>query len=187
MNKKGKLFVFSAPSGSGKTTILKKMLELYPELVFSISATTREKRFNEEHGKDYFYLSEKEFEEKIESGEFIEWSKHFDYYYGTLKSFVEKNINAGKSLILEVDVTGALNIKKSYPESVLIFISPPGVDELRKRLVKRNTETEEDLCKRIERAEMELGYKDQFNYVVVNEYLEKAVEETKEIFRKEIN
>lgn len=187
MNRKGKLFVFSAPSGTGKTTILKKMLELYPEMVFSISATTREKRYNEEHGRDYFYLTEEEFEAKIKNCEFIEWEKFYDYYYGTLKSFVEENINAGKSLILEVDVKGALRIKENYSDSVLIFVSPPGIEELKKRLVERNTETEEDLIKRIRRAEMELGYKDRFDYVVVNDYLEKAIEETKEIFRKEIN
>ncbi len=187
MNIKGRLFVFSAPSGSGKTTILKKMLKLYPEIGFSISATTREKRYNEEHGRDYFYLTENEFKEKINGCEFVEWGKHFDYYYGTLKSFLEENINSGKSLILEVDVKGALRIKENYPDSILIFISPPGVEELRKRLVKRNTETEEDLQKRIRRAEMELGFKEKFDYIVVNDYLEKAIEETKEIFRKEIN
>lgn len=185
--KKGKLFVFSAPSGSGKTTIVRKILDIYPELIFSISATTRKNRDHEINGLDYFFISEEEFLEKIDNDEFIEWEKFYDYYYGTLKSFVNSKLDEGLSLVFEVDVKGALSIKKSYPESVLIFIVPPSMEELRARLIKRNTETSEDLKKRIERAELELSYKNKFDYLVVNKDLDQALIEVKRIFKLELN
>jgi guanylate kinase len=178
---RGKIFAFSAPSGAGKTTILKQVLKDYPEIVFSVSATTRKKRSDEVNGREYFFISEDEFKKRIENGEFIEWEKFYDYYYGTLKSFVNQNLEEGKSVFLELDVNGALNIKKLYPDSVLIFIAPPSFDELIMRLKKRNTETEEDLKKRIERAKMELSLKNKFDYFVVNNYLDKAVSEVKKI------
>ena len=182
MNKhRGKIFAFSAPSGAGKTTILKQVLKDYPEIVFSVSATTRKKRSDEVNGREYFFISEDEFKKRIEKGEFIEWEKFYDYYYGTLKSFVNQNLEEGKSVFLELDVNGALNIKKLYPDSVLIFIAPPSFDELIMRLKKRNTETEEDLKKRIKRAKMELSLKNKFDYFVVNNYLDKAVSEVKKI------
>jgi guanylate kinase len=152
-DKKGKLFVFSAPSGTGKTTLIKNVLESFPQLTFSISATTRSKRITETNGVDYFFLDENEFKEKIENDEFLEWGKFFGYYYGTLKNLVFEKINSGKSVVLEVDVKGALNIKNAYPDSVLIFISPPSIEELKKRLFNRRTESERDFLKRIERAE----------------------------------
>lgn len=185
--KKGKLFVFSAPSGSGKTTIVRKILEIYPELIFSISATTRKNRDHEINGIDYFFISEEEFLEKIDNDEFVEWEKFYDYYYGTLKSFVNSKLDEGLSLVFEVDVKGALSIKKSYPESVLIFIVPPSMEELRTRLIKRNTETSEDLKKRIERAELELSYKNKFDYLVVNKDLDQALNEVNRIIKLEIN
>jgi guanylate kinase len=178
---RGKIFAFSAPSGAGKTTILKQVLKDYPEIVFSVSATTRKKRSDEVNGREYFFISEDEFKKRIEKGEFIEWEKFYDYYYGTLKSFVNQNLEDGKSVFLELDVNGALNIKKLYPDSVLIFIAPPSFDELIMRLKKRNTETEEDLKKRIKRAKMELSLKNKFDYFVVNNYLDKAVSEVKKI------
>jgi guanylate kinase len=181
---KGRIFAFSAPSGAGKTTILKKVLKDYPEFVYSISATTREKRKDEIDGREYFFVSEEEFKKKIKNNEFIEWQKFYDYYYGTLKSFVNQNLEAGKSVFLELDVIGALNIKKLYPDSVLIFIEPPSFDELIQRLKKRNTETKEDLKKRIERAEMELSLKDKFDYFVINNFLDNAVTEVKKIIEK---
>jgi guanylate kinase len=181
---KGKIFAFSAPSGAGKTTILKQVLKDYPEIVFSVSATTRKKRSDEVDGREYFFISEEEFKKKIDNDEFIEWENFFGYYYGTLKSSVNKNIEEGKSVFLELDVKGALNIKKLYPDSVLIFIEPPSFEELIKRLKKRNTETEEDFNKRIERAEMELSLKDKFDYFVVNNFLDKAVSEVREIIEK---
>jgi len=187
VNKKAKLFVFSAPSGSGKTTIVREILKIFPELIFSISATTRKKRKNEIDGKDYFFIDETEFENKVRNNEFIEWEKFYDYYYGTLVEFIEDQLNNSKSVVLEVDVKGALNIKQSYPDSVLIFIMPPSIEELKKRLLQRQTESEEDFLKRIHRAEMELSYNSKFDYIVVNDSLDRAKNEVLEIIRKEIN
>ena len=185
-DKKGKLFVFSAPSGTGKTTLIKNVLENFPQLTFSISATTRSKRETETHGVDYFFLNENEFKKKIENDEFLEWGKFFGYYYGTLKNLVFEKINSGKSVVLEVDVKGALNIKNAYPDSVLIFISPPSIEELKKRLFNRRTESERDFLKRIERAEMELNYKEKFDYNVYNYSLEDAKLEVNEIVKSEL-
>lgn len=179
------LFVFSAPSGSGKTTIVKEILKYFQGFVFSISATTRKKRATEKNGADYFFISEDEFKKKIDNNEFVEWEKFYDYYYGTIKRQINDNIAKGLCTVFEVDVKGALNIKKAYPNSVLIFIVPPSIEELRKRLLGRNTETDEDLSKRIERAEMELGFKDKFDYVVSNIDLEIAKKEVKKIIEKE--
>ncbi len=186
-NKKGEVIAVSAPSGSGKTTIIKKILKRYPEIVFSVSATTRPKRENETDGVEYFFISEDEFKSKIDKGEFVEWEKFYDYYYGTFKSFIDDNINSGKSVLLEIDVKGALSIKRIYPESHLIYILPPSYEELVRRLRNRQTETEEDFQKRIERAKMELSHKDQFDYIIINENLEKAVEETSVLISKIIN
>ncbi len=187
MEKTAKLFVFSAPSGSGKTTIIRKILDEYNELVFSISATTRKRRGAEIEGKDYSFISEDEFLKKIENDEFIEWEKFYDYYYGTLKRFVENQLQTHHSVLLEVDVKGALKIKEKYPNSILIFIAPPNKEVLKERLINRKTETKEDLLKRIKRAEMELEYKDKFDYVVINNELNDAIEQVKKIINKEIN
>lgn len=187
---KGKLIAISAPSGTGKTTITRKVLKYFPEIVFSVSATTRTKRKNEVDGKHYFFITEEEFKKKIENKEFIEWEKFYGYYYGTYKSFVENVINNGKSILLEIDVNGALNLKKLYPDAVLIYIVPPSIDELTRRLKNRNTECKEDLEKRIKRSTMELSLKDKFDYLVENKDLKKALEQTKilieKIIKKEI-
>ena len=186
MEKFGKLFVFSAPSGSGKTTIVRNTLKHYPELIFSISSTTRGRRANEQNGRDYFFISEDEFKNKIENNEFVEWEIFYDYYYGTLKSFVDDNRRNGKSVVFEVDVKGAVSIKKTYPDAVLIFIKPPSLEELKERLVKRNTETEIDLKKRFERAEWELEYEKYFDYVIENKNLQKAKEKAINIIESEL-
>lgn len=185
--KKGRLFVFAAPSGSGKTTIARNILNKFPEFVFSISATTRKARNIEKHGKDYFFISVEEFKEKIEKNEFVEWEKFYDYYYGTLRSFVEKEIFKGISVVLDIDVKGAVSIKESYPDAVLIFVSPPSLEELTNRLINRNTETDIDLKKRIERAEMEMSYKNKFDHIILNDDLEKAKKEAEEIIKEYIN
>ena len=179
--KKGKIFAVSAPSGTGKTTIVKRLLDEIPGLVYSVSATTRKKRDNEKSGVDYFFISEQEFLDKTKKNEFVEWEKVYDYYYGTFKYYVDQNINIGKNIIAEVDVKGALSLKKIYTEAILIFIAPPSLDELIDRLMKRQTETETDLQKRIERAKMELSQKDKFDYLIINKDLEKAISETKSL------
>lgn len=187
MNSRGKLFVFAAPSGAGKTTIVRDVLKNYPEFIFSVSATTRKKRDCENEGIDYFFLNEDEFLSKVKNNDFIEWEKFYDYYYGTLKKFVIDKIDSNKNVVLEVDVKGAVNIKKQYPDSVLIFIAPPSKEILVQRLIDRNTETDEDLKKRIERSEMEMNFMGEFDFVVVNDELEKAKKEVKNIIEKKIN
>lgn len=176
-NGRGKILVVSAPSGTGKTTILREVLKRHQEVVYSVSATTRQKRANERDGIDYFFITEDEFLKRIENREFAEWEKVYDYYYGTLKRFIDDTVSAGKHILLELDVKGALSIKKIYNEAALIFIEPPSIEALRERLMRRKTETEQDLAKRLGRAEMELQQKEHFEYHLVNSDISKAVEE----------
>ncbi|GMU96405.1 MULTISPECIES: guanylate kinase [Ignavibacterium] len=178
---KGKIIVISSPSGGGKTTIVRKILAEFPEIVFSVSATTRPRRPDEIDGVHYFFLTEKEFEEKIKNNEFIEWERFYDYYYGTLKTFVLDNIKEGKTVLLEIDVKGALSVKKIFPDAVLIFIDVPSFEELVERLRKRKTESESDFKKRIDRAKMELSYKDKFDYIFVNKDLEEVTSQIKSL------
>jgi guanylate kinase len=182
--KKRKLIVFSAPSGAGKSTIGKEILKEFPEIIFSISVTTRPKRETEREGIEYFFLTETEFQKKIENDDFIEWEKFYDYYYGTFKSFISENIEAGKPVLLELDVKGALKIKRLYPYAHLIYISPPSFEELEIRLRQRNTENESDFTKRIDRAKMELSLKDQFDYIIENTELKTAIMEAKSLVKK---
>ena len=186
-DRKGEIIAISAPSGTGKTTIIKNILMKYPEIVFSISATTRPKRPGEKNGIEYYFVSETEFLNKIENKEFVEWEKFYDYYYGTFKSTIEENINSGKSILLEIDVKGALSLKNIYPDAHLIYIMPPSFEELVKRLSERRTENEIDFKKRIQRAEMELSHKDRFDYLVINKDLNKAIKETSELIKKILN
>ena len=186
-NQKGKIIAISAPSGSGKTTIVRRILKDIPELVFSVSATTRKRRNDEKEGVHYYFITEEQFKEKIEKNEFIEWEKFYDYYYGTYKKVVDDAVSSGKSIILEVDVKGALSLKSIYPDAVLIYIVPPSFDELVSRLVKRKTEDEIDLQKRIDRAKMELGMKDKFDYFIDNTKLENATLETENLIRNLIS
>uniref|UniRef100_A0A832D2H7 Guanylate kinase n=1 Tax=Ignavibacterium album TaxID=591197 RepID=A0A832D2H7_9BACT len=182
--KKGKIFVISSPSGGGKTTIVRRILAEFPEIVFSVSATTRPKRPDEIDGVHYFFLTEEKFLEKIKNDEFIEWERFYDYYYGTLKTFVIDNIQSGKSVLLEIDVKGALSVKKIFPDSILIFIDVPSFEELVNRLKKRKTESETDLQKRIDRAKMELSYKDKFDYIFVNKDLEEVISQIKSLIKE---
>ena len=186
-NQKGKIIAISAPSGSGKTTIVRRILKDISGLVFSVSATTRKKRDDEKEGVHYYFISEEEFKKKIERKEFIEWEKFYDYYYGTYKKTVDEAVIAGKSIILEVDVKGALSLKNIYPDAVLLYIVPPSFNELVNRLKKRNTEDRADLQKRIDRAKMELGLKDRFDYFIDNTELDKAILETEKLIRNLIS
>jgi len=178
----GKLIVFSAPSGSGKTTIVKEILsENIFNFEFSVSATSREKRGKEVNGKDYYFLSVDEFKNKIANDEFVEWEEVYkNQFYGTLKSEVERIRNKGNNVIFDVDVVGGINIKKQYKNDCLtVFIMPPSIEELEKRLRNRETETEESIKKRLAKAEHEMTYSKDFDVVVVNDVLEVAVEEVK--------
>lgn len=184
MIEKGKIIAVSAPSGAGKSTILKCVLSSFPEIVFSISATTRPKRDSETNGKEYFFISEESFKDKVEKNEFIEWEKFYDYYYGTLRTFIDENVEKGKTVLLEIDVLGALEVKRIYPESALVYILPPSLEALETRLLNRKTENKIDLQKRLERAKFELGFKDKFDYIVENTDLEKAINDTISLVNK---
>ena len=175
----GKLIIFSAPSGAGKTTIVRHLLDQNLNLEFSISATSRGKRHTETDGKDYYFLTPEEFRSKIENNEFVEWEEVYaGTYYGTLKSEVERIRSVGKNVIFDVDVVGGCNIKKFYgDEALAVFVQPPSVDELRKRLVSRSTDAPEVIEKRVAKAEYELSFANQFDCIIVNEDLAKAFEE----------
>ena len=172
----GKLIIFSAPSGSGKSTIINYLLKQNLNLAFSISATSRPPRGTEQNGVEYFFLSPEEFRQRIANDEFLEYEEVYtDRFYGTLKEQVEKQSAAGQNVIFDVDVLGGCNIKKFYGERALsVFIQPPSVEELRKRLNGRGTDAPEVIESRIARAEYELGFADKFDVVVVNDDLEKA-------------
>ncbi|WP_370477241.1 guanylate kinase [Tamlana flava] len=177
---KGKLIVFSAPSGSGKTTIVRHLLGLEDlNLEFSISATSREKRGTEVDGKDYYFLSAKEFKNKIKKEEFLEWEEVYrDNFYGTLKTEVERIWANGKNVIFDIDVSGGLRIKRKFPEETLaIFVKPPSIDELKIRLKKRKTESEDKINMRVAKASAELATAPLFDTIIVNDNLEKAFDE----------
>ncbi len=178
----GKLIIFSAPSGAGKTTIVKQLLAAGLPLSFSISACSRGKREGETNGKDYYFLSADEFKSKIEKGEFLEWEEVYPgNYYGTLKSEIERIWEDGKHVIFDVDVVGGLNIKKAYPEkSLTLFVQPPSLETLKNRLQNRSTETEENIQKRLAKADFELSFSSKFDVIIVNDDLGKAIEESKE-------
>lgn len=185
----GKLFIFSAPSGSGKTTIVRHLLEQKFNLEFSVSATSRACRENETHGKDYYFLSADEFKQKIENDEFLEWEEVYEgCFYGTLKSEIERIRDKGNNVIFDVDVVGGVNIKKYYQEDALaIFIQPPSIEELEKRLRGRNTDSEEVIGERIKKFKFELGFADQFDKVIVNDKLEDALAEAENTLTEFIN
>lgn len=178
--KKGKLIVFSAPSGSGKTTIVKHLLNQEDlNLEFSISATSREKRGEEIDGKDYYFISAKEFKNKIKNDEFLEWEEVYrDNFYGTLKSEVDRIWNKGKHVIFDIDVSGGLRIKRKFPEETLaIFVKPPSIDELKIRLKKRKTESADKINMRVAKASAELATAPLFDTVIENDNLTKALKE----------
>jgi len=172
--------IFSAPSGSGKTTIVKEVLKQISKLEFSISACSRQPRKGETEAKDYYFLSLDEFKQRITNNEFIEYEEVYpNQFYGTLKSELQRIWNNGNHVIFDVDVIGGLNIKKKYQDnSLAIFIKPPSVDELRKRLINRGTENDEQIEKRIKKAEYELGFADQFDIIILNNKLDEAIKET---------
>jgi guanylate kinase len=184
---RGKLLIFSAPSGSGKSTIINWLMEEHPELnmKFSISCTSRPPRGKEQNGVEYFFISPEEFRKKIADDEFVEYEEVYtDRYYGTLKNQVQKQLENGENVVYDVDVHGAMNIKKAYGSQALsLFIQPPSIEELRKRLTGRATEAQEEIEKRIGRAEYELTFADKFDTIIINDDLNKAKEETLKIIQ----
>jgi len=183
--KEGKLIILVAPSGSGKTTIAHRLIGDFPKIKFSVSATTRKPRKGEKQGEDYFFLDRETFDEKINQNEFLEWEEFYNgSRYGTLRSEVDKLMESGYFPLLDIEVKGALNVKSQYgSRSVSIFIQPPSINELKKRLVNRGTEDNASLQTRLERAEKELTYADKFDYVVINDDLETAYKQVSTIIK----
>ncbi len=186
---KGKLIIFTAPSGAGKTTIVRHLLKEIDSLAFSVSATSRPKRDHEIDGEHYYFLNPAEFRKRIENGDFLEWEEVYTgQYYGTLKSEIQRLWNEGKHIIFDIDVKGAANIKQNYPEgSLAVFVKPPSADILFERLQNRGTETPESYRKRVKRATLELTYEDKFDAVLLNDDLEKALVEAEKIVNDFLN
>jgi guanylate kinase len=180
-----RLVIFSAPSGAGKTTIARHLLDQYPQMTFSVSATTRPRRPQETHAKDYYFLSKEEFEMAIANGELAEYEQIFGNYYGTLKREINTALEVGKVLVFDIDVKGALSLQRAYPDdSLLIFVAPPSMDVLKQRLRERNTESEEQLQLRFARAEMELQEQHKFDEIIVNDNLDQAFNAARELMQK---
>ncbi len=190
MSYSGKAVIFSAPSGSGKTTIVRHLLKVIPGLEFSISACTRDRRGRtEQDGKDYYFLSVDEFKQKIDNGEFIEWEEVYPgNYYGTLKSEIARIWQAGKAVIFDVDVKGGVNLKNYFKEKALaVFVKVPSLEVLAERLRARGTEDEESLSERLYKAQFELQFEDRFDATIVNDDLQKALQEAEKLVREFLN
>ena len=180
------LIVLSGPSGVGKGTIAKQLVERNKNISLSISCTTRKPRDGEKNGKDYFFIEKEQFLSKIEKDGFLEYSNHFENYYGTPKDFVLDKLSSS-DVLLEIDVNGGLNVKKSFPDAVLIMITPPSVSELERRLVNRNTESIEKIKLRLQRIDYELEKSNLYDYTVVNDDLSAAIEQVEKIINNEKN
>jgi guanylate kinase len=176
-----RFIVLSASSGGGKTTIAKMLVKRHDEMSISISATTREKRPQEKEGKDYFFLSKDEFSENVQNDNFLEYEEVHGDYYGTLKNRVEELVDRGKTVIFDIDVKGAISIKKKYPDAILLFIKPPSLEELKARLNKRKSESEEAINKRLERIEFEYEQAEKFDYVIINDNLHHTIEQIEDL------
>ena len=187
-NKKGKVFVISAPSGSGKSTLCAKLIQDLSgkrKLVRSVSATTRKARRGEGHGKDYFFISNHEFIKRRKAGRFLEWAGVLSSFYGTPREFVREHIGRGDDVLLSIDVQGAMKVKRKVRNAVFIFILPPSFCELERRLRKRSTESKREIIRRLKLAEKEMGFIEEYDYVVLNDELKAALEELKRIIRRE--
>lgn len=179
------LIVLSGPSGAGKGTLSKFLVKEMPNIYYSISVTTRPKRSEEREGKNYFFVDQDTFEDMIKKEEFLEWANVYGNYYGSPKENIKKQLTKGKDVLLELDIQGALQIKKQIPEGVFIFIVPPSINELRKRIEKRGTDAKEDIEKRLQCVYDELGYVSEYDYVIVNDNINSALEKLKAIITAE--
>lgn len=183
-NNKGLLIVISGPSGAGKGTICKALLEKR-DFWLSVSATTRDPRQGEIQGESYYFLTKEEFEKKIEEKDFLEYANVYGNYYGTPKSKVIEKLNTGKDVVLEIDIQGALKVKEAYPKGIFIFILPPSMEELKNRIINRGSETEESLMRRFKSAYKEINYVSKYNYAVVNDKIDSAVSKIESIITAE--
>ena len=177
MRERGILAVVSGFSGAGKGTIMKGLMNRYDNYALSISATTREPREGEVHGREYFFVSEEEFEDMIREDRLIEYARYVDHYYGTPKDYVMSQMEAGKDVILEIEIQGALKVKEKFPETLLIFVAPPSAEELKRRLVNRGTETADVIDARMKRACEEAEQMDRYDYLLINDEIDRCVEE----------
>src|SRR5690625_156464 len=184
-DEKGILFILSGPSGVGKGTVRKNLFEQVTELKYSISMTTREKRPGEVDGVDYFYKTKEAFEKLIEQNQLLEYAKYVNNYYGTPRDYVERTLEAGYDVFLEIEVQGALQVKKSFPEGVFIFLFPPSLEELKNRIVMRGTESNELVLNRLKEARKEIEMMDSYDYVVVNDQVNHAVAKIQSIIQSE--
>jgi guanylate kinase len=173
----GCLFVISAPSGAGKSTLCKILLERFPDICFSVSHTTRKPRSGETDGKDYYFISKDEFVKGTETGRWTEWAEVHGNFYGTSAEFLDKSLNAGNDILLDIDVQGTLQILRQYPDSITIFILPPSIEILRDRLKSRSTDTPEVIAWRLSNAEKEMAQKDRYRHIIVNDRLSETAGE----------
>ena len=176
-NASGKLFIISAPSGAGKTTLCNAVLAQFPEIAYSVSTTTRSPRSGEENGKDYFFVSEEAFVSGIHQKKWAEWAKVHDNYYGTSADFINAHIERGEDILLDIDVQGTRQIITQFPDSITIFIMPPSLEALRERMASRGTDSMDVIAKRLKNAEEEMAHKDMYRHVIVNDNLETATAE----------
>ena len=179
----GHLYIVSAPSGAGKTTLVHRLLEIYPDICLSISSTTRPPRAGEEDGQEYHFIDEAKFKDMLEKNEFLEWAKVHDNYYGTSKSWTQTKIDAGKDVLLEIDCQGAQQIRRHFPNTVSIFVMPPSIEILHERLKNRQTDSAEVIKRRIAKAYEEIRHANEFNYVIINDDLEEALTDLVSIIR----
>ena len=184
-NNKGLLIVVSGPSGAGKGTICKALLEKHNDLFISVSATTRQPRAGEVDGVNYHFITKEDFIKRVEQKDFLEYAEVYGNYYGTPKSRVEEMIDSGKNVILEIDIQGALKVKENFKEGVFIFILPPSMEELKQRIIKRGSETPESLMRRFKSAYQEINYISKYNYAVVNDVVDVAVSKIEGIITAE--
>lgn len=186
MDTRGILIVVSGFSGAGKGTLMKELLKQHSDrYALSVSATTRQPREGEKHGREYFFVSEEEFKKMIAQNELIEYAKYVNNYYGTPRSYVEEKLEEGKDVILEIEIQGALKVKKTFPDTLLLFVTPPSAEELRRRLTERGTESEEVIRSRLERAAQEADYMEEYDYLIINDKLDPAVEQMHRIIQGE--
>jgi guanylate kinase len=187
MSNRKHLIVLSAPSGAGKTTVARHLLKTFPEMKFSVSATTRNMRNGETHGKDYLFLTRDDFRRRIEEGDLVEYEEIFGNYYGTLKSLVADSISRGEFVVFDVDVKGALSLRAAFPEdTLLMFVAPPSIEVLEQRLRSRHTETDEQVQTRLARAEMEMAHQEMFDVVLVNSDLNHTLSTAESIVRTHV-
>lgn len=182
--KRGHLFIISAPSGAGKTTLAKAVLQQFTDMLYSISYTTRKPRAEERDGVDYHFVSKQDFKKGIKKGRWAEWAEVYGNYYGTSAEFIEKSLSSGCDILLDIDVQGTLQILKHYPDSVTIFILPPSMNALRKRLEMRGSDSKAVMEKRLVNAKKEMAQKKMYRHIIVNDKLSAAIEELSAIFKK---